>query len=117
MKYCVKCGAEIQDDAQFCPKCGQKVGGEVTTEVIAEPKKERKRDDSLMTVALVFCIISCVIAGWAIIPLCWMIPMTVSLNNKIKNKEPISVAFKVCTLLFLSFIAGIILLIGDDNDD
>ena len=22
MKYCSKCGAEIQDDAIFCPKCG-----------------------------------------------------------------------------------------------
>ena len=115
MKYCAKCGAEMQDDAQFCPKCGQQAGAEVRQEVVSQPK-ERKRDESLLTVALVFCIISCVLVGWSLIPLCWMIPMTVSLNNRIKNKEPISVAFKVCTLLFVSVIAGIILLVGDDND-
>ena len=113
MKYCEKCGAEVQDDAQFCPKCGYKFGTAIKQEVVA---KEHKRDDGIMTIALVFCIICTVAAGFAIIPLCWMIPMTVSLNDKIKNKEPISVAFKVCTLLFLSVIGGILLLVGDDND-
>ena len=24
MKYCVKCGTELVDDAKFCPKCGYK---------------------------------------------------------------------------------------------
>ena len=111
MKYCVKCGAEMQDDAQFCPKCGQQAGAEVKQEVV-----EKKRDDGLRNIALIFCIIDCVLVGWCLIPLAWMIPMTVSLNSKIKNKEPISVGFKVCILLFLSLIAGIILLAGDDND-
>lgn len=26
MKYCVKCGAQQNDDAQFCQNCGQQVG-------------------------------------------------------------------------------------------
>jgi hypothetical protein len=26
MAFCSKCGAELQPDAQFCPKCGQAVG-------------------------------------------------------------------------------------------
>ena len=25
MKYCTKCGAPMNDDALFCPKCGNKV--------------------------------------------------------------------------------------------
>ena len=115
MKYCAKCGAEIQDDAQFCPKCGQKVATEIR-ELTISGQKERRRDDSLMTIALVFCIIRTVLQAAFIISLAWRIPMIVSLNNKIKNKEPISVAFKVCTLLFVSIVAGIILLVGDDND-
>ena len=24
MKYCIKCGEQINDDAVFCPKCGEK---------------------------------------------------------------------------------------------
>ena len=121
MKYCVKCGAELNDNDVFCPKCGAKVGEEATVQPEPEPRQEvvsrkPKRDSGIMTVALVFCIISCVVAGWAIIPLCWMIPMTVSLNGKIQRNEPISVGFKVCTLLFLSLIGGILLLVGDEND-
>ena len=30
MKYCSKCGAELNDNDVFCNKCGQKVGEEVT---------------------------------------------------------------------------------------
>lgn len=25
MKYCVKCGEKVKDDAQFCPSCGAKI--------------------------------------------------------------------------------------------
>lgn len=25
MKYCTKCGTELQDGAKFCPKCGPPV--------------------------------------------------------------------------------------------
>ncbi len=28
MKFCVKCGAQQQDDAMFCPNCGQKAYSE-----------------------------------------------------------------------------------------
>ena len=29
--FCKKCGAEINDDAEFCPKCGASVNGETTS--------------------------------------------------------------------------------------
>ncbi len=50
-----------------------------------------------------------------LIPLAWCIPMTVSVNRKLKNGEPISTALKVCTMLFVSLIAGIMLLCMSDN--
>ena len=25
MKYCIKCGEKVNDDAQFCPGCGAKI--------------------------------------------------------------------------------------------
>ncbi len=31
MKYCTKCGSEMQDTATFCPKCGDRVHSEGST--------------------------------------------------------------------------------------
>ena len=48
--FCKKCGAEINDDAEFCPKCGASVNGETTskTQVVEDGEvkyqvKPRKR--------------------------------------------------------------------------
>jgi len=120
VKYCSKCGASIQDDAAFCTKCGQPVDGNDQPKVEVEPVRvvkttAIKRDSALMNVAFILAVISCVLCAFAIIPLAWMIPMTVSMNDKIKNNEEISVAFKVCTLIFVNTISGILLLVGDEN--
>lgn len=71
---------------------------------------------TLGTIALVFAIISCVIMGFALFPLAWAVPMTVSMSRKLKNGQPISVGFKVCTLLFLSNVSGILLLCMPENE-
>lgn len=68
------------------------------------------------TIALVFAIISCVIMGFALFPLAWAVPMTVSMSRKLKNGQPISVGFKVCTLLFLNTVSGILLLCIPENE-
>ena len=134
MKYCQHCGAEIHDEAVICVHCGRNV----------EEKQQKKGDDSLLTVAKVFMIISCVafpaigllygfifimlsfaettliFAGIGImlgccLPLAWLLPMTLSLNRKIKEHEPISIAFKICTLFFANQIAGILLLCHSED--
>lgn len=38
MAFCVKCGAQIADDAKFCPNCGEKVA--VAPPVVKEPDRE-----------------------------------------------------------------------------
>ena len=128
MKYCSHCGKELMDEAIICPGCGCAVEG------IRNKTYTRNNNDGLLTAAKVFMIISCVacvlysfifiaiyseygygasgIAYW--LPLVWAIPMTVSLSNAIAEKRPISVAFKVCTLLFVSLISGILLLCVND---
>lgn len=50
-----------------------------------------------------------------LIPLLWCVPMTISYFNKIKRGEPISTAFKVCSLLFVSLIAGILMLVDSEH--
>ena len=123
MKKCPVCGCEVPDDAQVCPKCGYELQGAAPAkgEVVSQPSKpaqENKKGgiSTLKTVALVFMILSCI--GGALcflIPLAWILPMTISYNRKINNHEPVSIGFKVCTLIFVSLIAGILMLV--DNED
>ena len=68
----------------------------------------------MCTVIKVFLILSCVGLGWAIIPLAWCIPMTVSIFRKLNSGEPIGTGLKVCTLLFVNLVAGILLLCMED---
>jgi len=109
MKYCAKCGAEIMDEAVVCPKCGCLVDN-------GESKKNASSDNStLKTIAKVFMIVGTISLGFGLIPLAWCIPMTLSYWRKVENHEPVSLAFKICTLIFVNAVAGILMLC--DNED
>ena len=115
--YCRKCGAELKDGDIFCPKCGQKVEEEVHQETVRqEVVFKRQRDESLCNVGFIFCVIGTVVLGFAIFPLLWCIPMTTSFSEKAKYGEKVGVGFKICTLLFVSFIAGILLFCRNENN-
>ena len=102
MKYCRKCGAQIEDNAAFCPNCG---------EPVEQQKASGQYDPTLVVVIKVFMILCTIGLGFFIIPLAWCIPMTVTAFRKLDNNEPIGVGFKVCTLLFVGLIPGILLLV------
>jgi hypothetical protein len=51
-----------------------------------------------------------VAAPFALIPVAWIIPMTVITWKIYKGKSENSVAFGVCTLLFVNVVSGILLL-------
>ncbi len=110
MKYCSHCGNELLDEAVICPKCGCQV------DIIKKDKTSTPSDKEILkTVAKVFMIIGCVAGAAAfLIPLAWCIPMTVVYWRKVDNNEPVSVGFKVCTLLFVNLVAGILMLCTDD---
>jgi hypothetical protein len=78
-------------------------------------RKKKGKMTNLQQAAFIFMIIACVVMGIYIIPLLWCIPMTVSFRRRIREGRPIGVGFKICTLLFLNTIAGILLLCDDDN--
>lgn len=134
MKYCKNCGAELMDEAVICPNCGTSV-----EEPAPKNNKLLVAALVFMCLTLVWALIQFVtgligiqatIAGYVeagitqqaaqslayaalvlnIIPLAWGIPMTISVGRKIKNDAPITTAFKVCTLIFVNLIAGILLL-------
>ena len=110
--YCPKCGTNLTDDARFCGNCGYNLRTAVQP---AAPAQFRDSDHTLIVITEVFMILGCVSYGIALIPLAWCIPMTVSLFRSFQNRTPTSTAFKVCTLIFVSLVAGILLLIMDDS--
>lgn len=104
MKYCTNCGNAVEDNATYCSKCGAPCGSV-------------KKPSTLKAVAEVFMILGCISSGWALIPLCWTIPMTVKYFSSVKEGRPVSTGFKVCSLLFVNLIAGILMLVDDETQD
>lgn len=72
-------------------------------------------DRNLRMVAFIFCILSLVGSCWLIIPLAWMIPMSVISWGIYKGTKANTVAFGVCTLIFCSLVAGILLLCSNKD--
>lgn len=108
MKYCNKCGKELSDNESVCPKCG------CVTQTVATSGGAIRELSTMQKVAKIFMIISCVLWGFSIIPLLWCIPMTKSYIKKIESGETISTTFKICTLLFVSVVSGILMLCDKD---
>ncbi len=110
MKYCSKCGAEMMDEAIFCIKCGCAVENSVIFS--GAPRKS-----GAVTAAKVFMIIGTVLMALCTycIALAWCLPLTIVYFNKTKRGEAVGTGFKICSLLFVSAIAGILML-GDNNN-
>lgn len=104
--FCPNCGKEIADDAAVCPVCGATVNNE--TKAI-DPSRQ-KANRTLRIIAKVFMIIGCVAVSFTLIPMCWAIPMTVHYSRAVKNSKPVGIGFKICSLLFVSTVAGILML-------
>ena len=127
MRYCSKCGNEIEDEAVFCPHCGcrcdyNQPGKRSFNTLLKDHCDCRcdynqpvvKESTGLQTAAKVFLILSCISGGLLIIPLLWMLPMTISYFNACKEGRAVSTGFKICTLLFINMIAGILMLIDSE---
>lgn len=69
-------------------------------------------DRTLRLIAFILNLVFLIAVCWAIIPLAWMIPMCVRSWGIYKGTKPNTVAFGVCTLIFLSLVAGILLLVS-----
>lgn len=114
MKYCSHCGNEIMDEAVICPKCGCPVSSNQT---VVTPNKVVKDDSSqiMKTIAKIFMVIGCISTGWVLIPLAWTLPMTISYFKKVDNGEKCTTGFKICSLIFVNLIAGILMLVDPEQ--
>lgn len=82
----------------------------------AQTQTVNSTDQTLRLIAFILCILSAVSVCWAIIPLAWMIPMTVHCWKLYKGEKVNTVAFGVCTLLFVNIISGILLLVSTKEE-
>ncbi len=107
MKYCTKCGTQLYDEAVICTNCGCATGFNNARSLSSGSKNE-----GLKTAAKVLMIVGTVFTSLYgfFIPLAWCLPMTLSYFKKVKNGEPVSTGFKVCSLLFVNTVAGILML-------
>ncbi|MBW3079304.1 DUF2510 domain-containing protein [Bifidobacterium simiiventris] len=69
-------------------------------------------DRNLRLAAFVLNVIGCIAWCWTLVALAWMIPMTIHSWRIYKGEAANTTAFGVCTLIFASQIAGILLLIS-----
>lgn len=106
MKYCTQCGAEILDEAVICVKCG----------CATESTTAKQTSGEIKTIAKIFMLIGCISSAFCFLfPLCWTIPMTMKYRKACEDNEPVSTGFKVCSLIFVSSVAGILMLCDNDN--
>ena len=102
MRYCSHCGKEIMDAAVICVHCGCPVNN--------SPVAVTNRSHGMETAVKVFMVLSSISICWLIIPLAWCIPMTISVFRKYRDGQPVSTGFKICVLLFVGIIPGILML-------
>lgn len=124
MKYCAHCGNELEDETMFCPKCGTPTEGATNPGPTVQPvsstpavqtAKKNSTSETLRLIAFILCLISTIACGWCIIPLAWMVPLTISVYKGYKGEKEMSMALRVCVLIFVNMIAGILLLVDNDQ--
>ncbi len=115
MKFCTKCGTQLVDEAIVCTGCGCAVADTKLTTTETAVVVPQKPESGITIAAKVFMVLGTIIMGLYIIPLAWCIPMTVSYFKKVKHNLPISTGFKVCSLLFVSLVGGILILCDKEH--
>ena len=86
-------------------------------ELEPKPVYENDMKKTLLLVAFIFMIITTVSLGVLIIPLAWCIPMTIHCYRCYEGQEKASIGFAICTLIFVSLVAGILLIVESTMDE
>ena len=81
----------------------------------AAPGYTDDRKQTLRMVAFIFNLIAMITVCWLVIPLAWMLPMTIYSWGIYKGTKPNTTVFAVCTLIFLSLVGGILLLVSGED--
>ncbi len=110
--FCPNCGNQIDERANYCPHCGRCFNAPPPMPSGYYPPTHAQPKSHWFLKLLM--VLSCIFGFLSIIGWIWILPMTIHLFNKIERRERLSTAFKVCTILFVSVLAGIIMACSDD---
>ena len=110
MKYCTHCGTQLTDTSRFCKNCGKLAAKEAIATQGQPVYQSRPQKSGLATAAMVLMIVATVSTAIFILPLAWYLPMTIYYCQQVKAGRPVGTGFKVCTMLFVSMLAGILML-------
>lgn len=143
--FCPKCGKEVSDNSTFCSQCGYKISNDNASSNKVG-RYENQGIDMGITVFMILSIFLCALMCTVmltmfsqffeiffpgitvasgldvlfriipVIPLIWIIPMTIYFVIKSKSQQRIEIGYKICVLLFVNLIAGIMLLCRKEND-
>ena len=75
---------------------------------------EELTDTEIAQFAEIMRIIMIAFGVCCLVPLCWVLPMGIKILKAMKEGTTLKSGFKVCTLLFVNLIVGIILLCSSD---
>ena len=101
--FCRKCGKRLVENAAICPDCHtptSRVGQTTQQTGYIAPTYN-------YIASKIFMVLGCILSGLTIIPLFWCIPMTAHLFDCAKRGITPGTGFKVCSMLFVSFLGGI----------
>lgn len=108
-KICGKCGKHVHADAVVCVHCGCSLGSQSTSSPSFNFKEMGELTKILMIVGIVLMALeTCGIS------LIWCLPMYKHYTETTKRGGKFSMTFKVCTLLFVSMFAGILMLLDNE---
>ena len=107
MKYCSKCGKEVEENATYCLGCGCAVNEE------AAPAEQTNVLKLLTKIFMIIGVVGTSVSTYAL-GLIWCLPMWKHWKKCVETGTPVSTGFKVCTLLFVSMPAGIMMLCDND---
>ena len=110
-KYCTNCGSKMDSLLPFCTNCGTAFDDNKNG-----PNYDTVNLNSLEIATLVFMIIGTILNAiyFVGISLIWCIPMTIHFYKKARKLEPVGTGFKICTILFIGLIPGILMFCNKD---
>ena len=102
LPFCTNCGTAFDDTNHNVYKNG--------------PNHDTVNLNALEIATLVFMIIGTILNAiyFVGISLIWCIPMTIHFYKKARKLEPVGTGFKICTILFIGLIPGILMFCNKD---
>ena len=116
-KFCTNCGSQMDLVLPFCTNCGQAFNDSNKNYYSNGVTNGDTKLNTMQIIIIVLLVLASIASAFAFffIPLLWCIPMTIHYSNKCKKNEQVSTAFKICTILFMGLIPGILMFFDQDT--